>query len=114
MEYERSSALGGIVAMSRGRCKKCHQTIWESGERAFLPVAMVMAEPLLPEVKPNVDIYYDSGLKGGPTGARVLHSDLGSLLYEIYVIAFIAIPMIPWSIIKRLMRSSSKEPKKLS
>ena len=104
--YERSTALGGLFAMSRGRCSNCHQTIWESGERAILPFAMVMAEPLL-KLEPDTDIFYDSGLKGKPTGKTVVRTDWGSLLFEIYLIVFVAIPMLPWSVFKRLTRRNT-------
>jgi hypothetical protein len=104
IEYEQTSSLGGLFSMSRGRCSNCHQPIWESGERAILPLAMVMAEPFLPGIKPNVDLFYDSGAKIRPTASRVLYTDLGSLLYEIYLVLFVAIPMLPWSLFKRLTR----------
>lgn len=112
ISYEKSSSLGGLFAMSRGRCSKCHQPIWESGERAILPFAMVMTEPLL-KLQPNTDIFYNSGLQEKPTGKTVVKSDLGSLLYEIYLIVFVAIPLIPWSIFKRLLRrdASGQEQK---
>ncbi|CAB9521450.1 expressed unknown protein [Seminavis robusta] len=103
IEYEQSTSLGGLLAMSRGRCSKCHECIWESGERAMLPVAMVMTE-LLPNLNPDTDIFYDSGLKGGPTTSTVIRSDLGSLFYEIIVILFMAVPTIPWTVLKRLTR----------
>ena len=106
IEYERSTSLGGLFAMSRGRCKKCHDPIWESGERAILPFAMVMSEPLLP-FQPDTDIFYNSGYQKGPTGKTVIKSDLGSLLYEIYLIVFVAIPMLPWSLFKRLGRKKN-------
>jgi hypothetical protein len=106
IEYEHSSSLGGLFAMSRGRCQKCKEGIWESGKRVVLPFAMVMGKPLLKELEPNIDIYYDSGYKQGPTTSKVLHSDLGSLLYEIVIIFFVAVPAIPWSIFRRMMRPS--------
>ena len=106
IEYEQSSSLGGLFAMSRGRCRKCKEGIWESGERAVLPFAMVMGKPLLKNLEPNVDIYYDSGYKRGPTLETVLYSDLGSLLYELVIIVFVAIPCIPWSLYKRMVRPS--------
>ena len=94
MEYERSTSLGGLFGMSRGRCRICHQPIWERGERAIFPFAMVMTAPLLPELHPDTDIYYDSGLQQGPTTSTVIRSDLGSLLYELYLIVVVAIPRI--------------------
>jgi len=72
------------------------------------PFAIVMTEPLLKGLKPDVDMYYDSGLKGGPTTPKVLYSDMGSVLYEIGLIVFIAVPFIPWSLYKRLTRK--KDP----
>ena len=104
IEYESSSALFGLVAMKRGRCKMCRQAIWESGERFILPLAMVMAAPLLPEIRPDTDIFYNSGYQQGPTGTRILRTDIGSLAYEIFLIVVQAIPMIPWSLYKRLAR----------
>ena len=104
IEYEQSSSLGGLFAMSRGRCRKCKEGIWESGERAVLPFAMVMGKPLLANLEPNVDMYYDSGFRRGPTTKKVLYSDLGSLLYELAIIVFVAIPCISWSLYKRMMR----------
>lgn len=104
IDYEHSSSLGGLFAMSRGRCSKCKQPIWESGKRVIFPFAMVMGESLLPNLKPEVDIYYDSGHQRGAITSKVLSSDLGSLAYEIYIILFVAIPEIPWSIFKRLTR----------
>jgi hypothetical protein len=112
VEYERSCALGGLFAMSRGRCRTCHEPIWEKGERAILPFAMVMTEPLLPELKPNTDIFYDSGLQQGPTAPTVIRTDFGSLLYELYVIVFVAIPWLPWSILQRFIRGQNKGPGK--
>ncbi|CAJ1970093.1 unnamed protein product [Cylindrotheca closterium] len=105
IDYERSTSLGGLFAMSRGRCSQCHQTIWESGERVIFPFAMVMAEPLL-GLKPDTEIFYNSGYKDWKASPNnmVVHSDIGSLMYEIYLIVFVAIPMIPWSLFKRMMR----------
>jgi hypothetical protein len=65
---------------------------------------MVMTEPLLPGIIPDVDIFYDSGAKIMPTTPKVIYTDLGSLLYEIYIIAVVAIPLLPWSIFKRFTR----------
>lgn len=106
ISYEQSSALGGLFAMSRGRCSKCHQIVWESGENLIMPFAMVMTT-VLPDLKPTADIFYGSGKKEGPTAPLVFHSDLGSLAFEIFMIIFVAIPMIPWSLCARLMRSSA-------
>lgn len=114
LEYERSCALGGLFAMSRGRCRTCHQPIWEKGERFILPFAMVMAQPLLPELEPDTDLFYNSGLQQGPTGSTVIRSDGGSLLYELYVIVCVAIPSLPWSIFQRLTRGQSGKETKLS
>jgi hypothetical protein len=110
MEYERSYALGGLFAMSRGRCRICHQPIWEKGERAILPLAMVMTHPLLPELHPDTDIFYNSGLQQGPTpgSTTILRSDWGSLLYELFVIVFVAIPLLPYSIFQRLTRQQQQ------
>ena len=105
MDYEPSTSLGGLFAMERGRCSSCKQPVWESGERLILPFAMVMSKPVL-DFEPDTDIFYDSGLKGGTTGDVVIRSDLGSLLYEVYLIAFKAIPLIPWSLYKRVTRPS--------
>ncbi|KAL3922649.1 MAG: hypothetical protein SGILL_002093 [Bacillariaceae sp.] len=106
IEYEKSKSLGGLFSMARGRCRKCHEAIWESGERAVLPFAMVMGKPLLKNIEPEVDIYYDSGYQLGPTTSKVIKSDVGSLCYELFLIIFVAIPLIPWSIFKRMMRSN--------
>lgn len=66
IEYESSAAVGGLFAMSRGRCSKCHQPVWESGSRVLFPFAMVSTTPVL-KLKPNTDIFYDLGLKGTST-----------------------------------------------
>ena len=111
IEYEQSTSLGGLFAMSRGRCAKCHSCVVEKGKRLIIPFCMVMGEPLLPGIKPEVDIFYNSGYKKGPTGSKVIYSDLGSLLYEISLIVFVAIPLIPWSVFKRLTRGDPFQAK---
>ena len=103
IEYEHTTTLGGIFALSRGRCQKCKNPVYESGGRALFPLAMVAAEPVL-QLQPDTDIYYDSGFQQGYTGKRVLHTDLGSLLYEVFVVVCVAIPLLPWSIWKRIFR----------
>jgi len=105
MEYEHTSALFGLFAMSRGRCKHCKQPIWESGERLVVPFAMVSGTPLLKNIEPTTNLFYNSGPQQGPTeGLKTLYTDLGSLLYELYYIASRAIPLLPWSIYKRMAR----------
>lgn len=72
--------------------------MWEKGERFAVPYAMVMAPPL--DIVPDTNIYYDSGNKKVPDGMRVtICSDVGSLVYELWVILTVAIPLIPASIV---------------
>jgi hypothetical protein len=109
IEYEQSVALGGLFAMQRGRCASCKDPIWEQGQRLAAPYAMVMAKPL--GIIPDTNLYYDSGYKKGPTDMKVtIYSDLGSLVYEIWIVLSVAIWHLPQSVFASL---GTKEFKKV-
>lgn len=97
IEYVQTTALLGLFAMARGKCVKCKDPIWEKGQRAVAPYAMVMAEPL--QIKADTNIFYNSGYKNGPSDMkRTLCTDFGSLIYEIYIVLVVGIPMLPVSL----------------
>jgi hypothetical protein len=98
IEYEYSSSLGGLFGLARGRCRSCKQPVWERGRRLAAPYAMVMAPPLR-HVVPDTNIFYNSGLQLGTGGASTtIYTDLGSWLYEIWVVLTVAVPQIPSSL----------------
>lgn len=102
IEYEYSTSLAGLFGLARGRCVSCKQPVWERGRRLAAPYAMVMAPPLR-NVIPDTNIFYDSGLRQGTEGLpTTIYSDLGSWLYEIWVVVTVAIPQIPSSIFASL------------
>lgn len=109
VEYEHTVALGGLFAIKRGRCASCKQPMFETGGRVAAPYAMVMAEPL--GIAVDTNLYYDSGVKEGPTdNIRVtIHSDIGSLLYEIWIIMTVGLAMLPFSIFALFQKHTFKK-----
>lgn len=108
IDYTYTTALGGIMALQRGRCASCKQPVCESGGRLAAPYAMVLSPPL--DITPDTNIFYDSGFKQGPTDMKVtVNSDLGSLLYEIWILLTVAIPALPASIFALLRKSEFKK-----
>jgi hypothetical protein len=105
MEYEKTSANGGLFAMSRGRCRHCKDPMVEYCHRLVAPFVMVACDPVVGLPKPNTNIFYNSGYQKGTDGLRTIYSDFGSLLYEAWIIFIIAIPSLPRSIWTRLGRS---------
>lgn len=97
--YEPSTGAGGLVAFSRGRCASCKQPVWERGGRFAAPFATVSIPPLT-GIETDANIYYDSGLKQGTTlGMKTnINSDFGSLLYVVWRVLTVAIPLLPASI----------------
>jgi hypothetical protein len=113
MEYNKTSALVGLFAMSRGRCRYCKDPMIEYCHRLVAPFVMVPTNVLgLPP--PDTNIFYNSGLKQGTHGLHTLYTDFGSLMYEIWIILIVAIPSIPKSILTRLGRgrNNSNSPMK--
>jgi hypothetical protein len=104
MEYDETRALGGLFAMSRGRCSNCKDPIIENCHRLVAPFVMVPTNTLVGLSHPDTNIFYNSGLKQGTHGLRTIYTDFGSLMYEIWIILIVAIPSIPKSIIARLRR----------
>jgi hypothetical protein len=71
-----------------------------------MPFSMVVAKPL--KIQPNVNLYYDSGWKKGPDDVRTtIHSDLGSFLYELWVILISAVPQLPNALWMRMFGDKS-------
>ena len=100
IDYEHTVGAWGLFSLSRGRCSKCKDPIWERGGRAALPFCMVVAEPL--QIQPDMNLYYDSGFQKGPNNDKVrvtIHSDMGSFLYELWLVVTVAIPAIPRSLL---------------
>mmetsp|Transcript_14314 Transcript_14314/g.23670 ORF Transcript_14314/g.23670 Transcript_14314/m.23670 type:complete len:171 (-) Transcript_14314:151-663(-) len=108
IDYEQSVALGGLFALKRGRCANCKQPVWEKGERLAAPYAMVMAPAL--DMTPDTNIYYDSGYKKGPNDMKVtIYSDFGSLMYEMWILVTVALPLFPASILALLKKNEFKK-----
>ena len=97
LDYEWTTSLMGLIGLSRGRCSKCKEPMVEYGERLVKPFAMVMCRPL-GDLKPTVNLFYNSGHTKGTMGLKTLYSDLGSLLYEIFVICCYGLSSLPRSI----------------
>lgn len=104
IHYDRTTALFGLFGMSRGRCANCREPVVEWCERFVWPFVMVVSKPLK-LAPPNVNLFYDSGLKEGTKDLLTIRSDLGSLLYEVLIIVVVAIPSLPRSLYARLTRS---------
>jgi len=97
IEYVKTVGGGGLFSLDRGRCSNCKAPIVEYGGRCALPYAMCAAEPL--GIEPDINFYYDSGLKQGPEDLRVtIRTDFGSFMYEIWLILTVAIPSLPMSL----------------
>ena len=112
LEYEHTSANGGLFAMSRGRCCQCKDPMIEYCHRLVAPFVMVARDPL-PGLPPaNTNIFYNSGYQKGTGGLRTIHSDVSSLLFEVWIILIIAIPSLPRSIWSRITRSRTEAPLK--
>ena len=59
---------------------------------------MVMVKPL--GIEPDTNMYYDSGLKQGPHGLPcTIHTDIGSLLYEVFLVFTIRL----WQLLASLL-----------
>lgn len=114
LDYEETTATAGLFAMSRGRCRQCKDPVVEWCHRLVAPFCMVACEPFIGQLKPadTTNIFYDSGLFQGTNGLRTIHTDLGSLLYEVYIILIVAIPSLPRSIWARLSRKALSPLKK--
>jgi hypothetical protein len=98
IEYEYTSSLGGLFGLARGRCAGCKQPVWERGRHLAAPYAMVMAPPLM-NVLPDTNIFYNSGLRQGTEDLpRTIYSDLGSWLFQIWIVLSVALPQLPSSI----------------
>jgi hypothetical protein len=110
LKYERTSANGGLFAMSRGRCRECNDPMVEYCHRLVAPFVMVACDPFKDLPSPDTNIFYNSGYQKGTGGLRTIHTDLGSLFYEVWIILIVAIPSIPRSIWSRLTRPESRKP----
>ena len=107
-EYEETFALYGLFALSRAKCANCKQPMLEQCHRLVGGFAMVDAATLGLE-QSNVNIYYNSGLQQGPLNvSKTLYSDLGSLLYEIWIICTRVIPMLPRAILTLFSKHTFK------
>lgn len=104
LEYEQTSANGGLFAMSRGRCRQCKDPMIEYCHRMVAPFIMVASDPFKDLPSPDTNIFYNSGYQKGTGGLRTIHTDVGSLLYEVWVILIVAIPSIPRAIWSRFTR----------
>lgn len=108
LEYEQTSANVGLFSMSRGRCRDCKDPMIEYCHRMVAPFVMVAHSPLPGLPPPDTNIFYNSGHRKGTGDLRTIHSDFGSLLYEVWIILIVAIPSIPRSIWSRFTRSNRK------
>jgi hypothetical protein len=85
--------------------------MYEKGNRLLtIPYAMVMAKTL--GIEPDTNVYYDSALKQGPHGLpRTIHTDIGSLLYEVFLVFTIGLwqLLLPASLLGWFRDQSSKE-----
>jgi len=106
LEYKNTTSLFGLFAMSRGSCAKCKDPMYEACHRLIAPYAMVSSKPF--GFKANSNLFYDSGKQLGTQGLRTVRSDIGSLLFEILMIIFVAIPSIPRSLIARMNRKKNR------
>ena len=84
VEYQHTVGAWGLFSLQRGRCRQCKDPIWERGGRLAYPYCMVATKPLA--LEPDVNLYYDSGLKQGLLGLRTIRTDLGSFLFEALII----------------------------
>ena len=109
VEYTPSVGAWGLFSLKRGRCVQCKDPVWERGGRLAYPFRMVAAQPL--GLEPDVNLYYDSGFKDGPTHVRTIQSDWGSLLYEIWLIVTVGIPRLPWSLGAAIRNKLSRKDK---
>jgi len=105
IEYAPTTALWGLYAMSRGRCAICKEPVLEKCERLIAPFAMIPCELL--KIEPDVNIYYGSGLKKGNNGLKTVYSDLGSLLFEIFLIVVKGLPTLPTSLLVLMLGQKS-------
>jgi hypothetical protein len=97
LDYTYTVGCKGLFSLARGRCAKCKDPMVERGGRAAIAFSMVVAKPL--KIQPDLNLYYDSGWKQGPNNLSVtIYSDLGSFLYEMWLILIHAIPQIPYSL----------------
>ena len=109
--YEHTTALLGLFGLARGKCAMCKDSVWEKGERAVATYAMVMIEPL--KLEPDTNIFYNSGLMNGCMNMkRTIYTDIGSLIYEIYVVLFVGIPMLPVSLYTYFFRKGGFSAKR--
>lgn len=109
IEYDdTTNATFGLFGVSRGRCRICKDPVCEIGRRLFLPLAMVMSPTV--HIEPDVNLHYDSGLKQGPDDMRLtLHTDVGTIAYEIWILLTVAIPTLPYSLFAWLFQPKAKE-----
>ena len=109
IQYEKSTGVGGLFAMQRGRCASCLDPVWEKGQRFAAPYAMVMTNTL-ENVLPDTNIYYNSGLQKGPTDVKItIYSDLGSLLYEVWIVMTSGLWYLPASILALIRTNEFKK-----
>jgi hypothetical protein len=72
---------------------------------------MVVAKPL--KIQPDVNLYYGSGWKKGPDDMRTtIRSDVGSFLFELWVILIRAVPQLPYALWMRMFSDNSFSKKK--
>lgn len=105
VEYEPTSAMMGLFAMQRGRCKKCHQPVFAKGQMGICYAGFVFL-PTFTTWTPDTNIYYNSGLEqdDGVTTPhtsvkRTYYSDLGSLLGETWAFFTSGVMVLPLSIL---------------
>lgn len=112
IEYEDTTSCFGLLGLSRGRCVQCHHPVWERGTRLMMPYTMVAADIL--GLEPNTNLFYNSGpcqqqehSTSNASKWTTIHTDIGSLCYEIAMICCVALPRLPWSLYRYYCRDSS-------
>mmetsp|Transcript_34794 Transcript_34794/g.68686 ORF Transcript_34794/g.68686 Transcript_34794/m.68686 type:complete len:217 (+) Transcript_34794:128-778(+) len=95
LEYTRTKALGGLLAIDRGKCAKCREPICEYGRRLYsgwtFPVASVLG------MQPTMHLFFGSGKKqeGVGDGLRKIEGDAASFLHCTYLVVTRGLAQIP-------------------
>jgi len=115
LEYEKTTAMFGLLGMYRSSCQVCKETpICNTGIHLAYGMAMVPAHILKStksdssdvegSLKPAANIHFASGLQLGDMGIPVtIHSDFGSHLYEVWKVFTRGLPTLIFGMFQYLV-----------
>lgn len=91
VEEQGTSGLPGI-GLTRTRCSKCQQSVCDWGDKLITPLAFPSAEIL--NMKPTMNIFYDSGIKKETMGLKTIYGDAMSFIIPAFPILTIGVPQL--------------------